>query len=438
MRSGRCWPTRRRSPAGATLAEALAPSTDQRRGGAGARRRRPRRCCCIDGGAPRLAGAHDVRPAATAAAARPSCSPTSWPPSPTPCAPASMPGACSPPGTTCPALTAIADAVAPSLEGLAAAIEAAVEPDGAGVRDGASPQLRSLRREIAQARGARRRPAARAGRAQPAAAPAGGLHHRARRAARCSPSRPSAARAVPGIVHDTLGLGADAVRRAVRDRRGAATDARAGGGGARGGGAHPGRAVRAGGRRGARRDRAPSTRSRTLDLALAGGALSRALGGCPVEPPTTSGCSRRAIRCSTRPTAVPIDLDLRGHPRAWSCRGPNTGGKTVALKTLGLAALMHQCGLRPPARTARLPVFDAVLADIGDEQSIAMSLSTFSGHMRNLVAILDAARRALAGAARRGRGGHRPATRARRSRRRCSSGSSSAARWCWRRPTTPS
>ena len=87
---------------------------------------------------------------------------------------------------------------------------------------------------------------------------------------------------------------------------------------------------------------------------------------------------------------MPIDLEL-GDLRALVISGPNTGGKTVALKTLGLAAVLHQCGLRPPADEAALPVFDAVLADIGDEQSIAMSLSTFSGHVRNLVAILEGA-----------------------------------------------
>ena len=87
---------------------------------------------------------------------------------------------------------------------------------------------------------------------------------------------------------------------------------------------------------------------------------------------------------------MPIDLELGGL-RALVISGPNTGGKTVALKTLGLAAALHQCGLRPPADEASLPVFDEILVDIGDEQSIEMSLSTFSAHVRNLVGILERA-----------------------------------------------
>jgi DNA mismatch repair protein MutS2 len=90
---------------------------------------------------------------------------------------------------------------------------------------------------------------------------------------------------------------------------------------------------------------------------------------------------------------VPMSLALNKEERVLVISGPNTGGKTVALKTVGLAALAAQSGIPVTAQRAVLPLFDQVLVDIGDEQSIAADLSTFSAHMLNLKSMLDAATR---------------------------------------------
>jgi DNA mismatch repair protein MutS2 len=90
--------------------------------------------------------------------------------------------------------------------------------------------------------------------------------------------------------------------------------------------------------------------------------------------------------------SVPISLELDENHPIMIISGPNAGGKTVALKTLGLISLMAQMGFHVPASEAQIPIFDQVFADIGDQQSIAANLSTFTAHMRNIAEMAQQAK----------------------------------------------
>lgn len=128
-----------------------------------------------------------------------------------------------------------------------------------------------------------------------------------------------------------------------------------------------------------------------LDLIFAKAKLSYKL-NCQSAASEAGGIVLRRARhpLLDQAKAVPISLELGDSFDTLVITGPNTGGKTVSIKTIGLLAAMNQCGLHIPADDgSNLPVFSHILADIGDEQSIEQNLSTFSAHMSNIVNIIE-------------------------------------------------
>jgi DNA mismatch repair protein MutS2 len=288
-----------------------------------------------------------------------------------------------------PLLADLAAAIDPTLAPLAESIRRRVEDDGADLRDNASPKLRKLRAELRTSRQRVRERLEQLVRSgdlrdylqEDFVTLRGGRPVLAVKA--------TARRSVPGIVHDASDSGQtlfvepfDVVELNNRQSEAAGAERE-----------EVERILRelsaAVGER-AKALRAAVEAAGAIDLALALGVVSRRWRGAPVEVSDEVRLVGARHPLLDPAAAVPIDLEL-GRLRALVISGPNTGGKTVALKTLGLAAVLHQSGLRPPAVEAVLPVFDRVLADIGDPQSIEMSLSTFSGHVANLVEILGAA-----------------------------------------------
>ena len=275
----------------------------------------------------------------------------------------------------------------------AAAIRRAILPNGE-ISDDASPELRRIRGGLARTRETIQKTLERILRAR--GEPPGEDYVTRRNDRFVIPVRASERRAVEGVVHAASATGQtvfvepletiDLNNRLVqlgddedgRDR------------------AHPRRADRPRRRPSTRRSRAPSRPSPNSIPCLRGRA-SRAIStpacrSSPIPPTIALEAARHPVLENTlRPqgrAVVPLTLALGGEETVLVISGPNTGGKTVALKTVGLAVLAAQSGIPVAAQSARLPVFDRVLADIGDEQSIAADLSTFSAHMLNLKSML--------------------------------------------------
>ncbi len=293
-----------------------------------------------------------------------------------------------------PLLTERAAALA-DFRQLSGAIRRAVLPNGE-ISDDASPQLRRIRTGIAQAREKIQRSLEGILRAR--GEPAGEDYITLRNDRFVIPVRASERRAVPGVVHAASATGQTVFVEPLE-----AIDLN-------------NRLVQLGEEETAeiarileeltervRADRGPLEAAAStiahLDSIFARGRFAREF-DCGM-PEFIAGNSLRldaarnpVLEATLRPQgrkAVAMSLALGGEETVMVISGPNTGGKTVALKTVGLAALSAQSAIPVAAERAEVPVFDRVLADIGDEQSIAADLSTFSAHMLNLKSMLEAA-----------------------------------------------
>jgi DNA mismatch repair protein MutS2 len=292
-------------------------------------------------------------------------------------------------GAFAPRLRELAARIAPALGAVADEIRRCVDEDGVALRDTASPHLRSLRAEL---RAGMRRAEEAMQRLVQSSTLRSHLQETfvTERAGRPVLAVKVASRGrVPGIVHDASGSGQtlfvepfEVVELNNRQSETAAEERE-----------EVARILAELSQTVGGRADDLATLVETigeLDLAVARGSLSRTWRGTRVEVSDRVRLARVRHPLLDPAGVVPVDLELE-RVRAVVISGPNTGGKTVALKTVGLAAVLHQAGLRVPADEAELPIFDDVLVEIGDQQSIAMSLSSFAAHVRNLIGILGAA-----------------------------------------------
>lgn len=290
-----------------------------------------------------------------------------------------------------PRLAALAELL-PEREVLEGEIAARLEPSGA-VRDDASPALAHARRDARELAGRLKERLERTLRDPGVRAALSDAYFTVRGDRYVLPVRADARGQVPGIVHDASGSGTTLfvepqalvelnnrhkgaelevlreIARVLRELSAAAADAAP--------------EILAG----------LDTLAR-VDRAFARAAYAVALDAVPQEVGDAGVLRLPQLRhpCLPPEVAVPNDLRVGEGFRVLVISGPNAGGKTVAMKAAALAVLFTRAGLQVPAGAgARVDLFDAVLADIGDEQSIGRNLSTFSGHMANLARIVDAA-----------------------------------------------